>query len=39
MIDLGSMTDKFSEAGQKVARRAIELSKSRSARPNARKTG
>src|SRR5262249_12464644 len=29
MIDLGSMTDKFSEAGQKVVRRAIELSKSR----------
>jgi len=28
MIDLGSMTDKFSEAGQKVARRAIEVSKS-----------
>jgi hypothetical protein len=27
MIDLGSMTDKFSEAGQNVARRAIELSK------------
>ncbi len=29
MIDLGSMTDKFSEAGQKVVRRAIEVSKSR----------
>jgi hypothetical protein len=29
MIDLGSMTDKFSEAGQKAVRRAIELSKSR----------
>ena len=29
MIDLGSMTDKFSEAGQKVMRRAIEVSKSR----------
>jgi len=29
MIDLGSMTDKFSEAGQKVVRRAIEESKSR----------
>jgi len=28
MIDLGSMTDKFSEAGQKVVRRAIESSKS-----------
>jgi len=28
MIDLGSMTDKFSEAGQQVLRRAIELSKS-----------
>ena len=28
MIDLGSMTDKFSEAGQKAVRRAIELSKS-----------
>ncbi|MBO0726607.1 MAG: hypothetical protein J2P52_13475 [Blastocatellia bacterium] len=27
MIDLGSMTDKFSEAGQNVVRRAIELSK------------
>jgi Clp amino terminal domain, pathogenicity island component len=29
MINLGSMTDKFSESGQKVARRAIEVSKSR----------
>src|SRR2546427_13063317 len=29
MIDLGSMTDKFSETGQKVIRRAIEVSKSR----------
>ncbi len=29
MIDLGSMTDKFSESGQKVVRRAIEVSKSR----------
>src|SRR5574341_1927720 len=29
MIDLGSMTDKFSETGQKVFRRAIEVSKSR----------
>jgi hypothetical protein len=29
MIDLGSMTDKFSESGQKVVRRAIELSRSR----------
>jgi Clp amino terminal domain, pathogenicity island component len=29
MIDLGSMTDKFSEAGQKAVRRAIELSKIR----------
>jgi ATP-dependent Clp protease ATP-binding subunit ClpC len=29
VIDLGSMTDKFSETGQKVVRRAIELSKSR----------
>ncbi len=29
MIDLGSMTDKFSETGQKVVRRAIEVSKSR----------
>lgn len=29
MIDLGQMTDKFSESGQKVVRRAIELSKSR----------
>ena len=28
IVDLGSMTDKFSEAGQKVVRRAIELSKS-----------
>src|SRR5262249_40360976 len=28
MIDLGPMTDKFSEAGQKVVRRAIEVSKS-----------
>src|SRR5215813_8694205 len=27
MIDFGSMTDKFSETGQKVARRAIEESK------------
>jgi hypothetical protein len=27
MIDLGSMTDKFSEAGQKVLRRAIEVSR------------
>jgi ClpA/ClpB-like protein len=27
MIDLGSMTDKFTEAGQNVMRRAIELSK------------
>ncbi|HKQ78464.1 MAG TPA: ATP-dependent Clp protease ATP-binding subunit [Blastocatellia bacterium] len=29
MIDLGSMTDKFSETGQKVVRRAIEVSRSR----------
>ncbi len=29
MIDLGSMTDKFSETGQKVVRCAIEVSKSR----------
>lgn len=29
MIDLGSMTDKFSETGQKVVRRAIDVSKSR----------
>ncbi len=29
MIDLGSMTDKFSETGQKVVRRAIEVSKGR----------
>src|SRR5262249_27392109 len=29
MIELGSMTDKFSESGQKVIRRAIEVSKSR----------
>src|SRR5262247_2011157 len=29
MIELGSMTDKFSEAGQKVIRRAIDVSKSR----------
>jgi ClpA/ClpB-like protein len=29
MIQLGSMTDKFSETGQKVVRRAIEVSKSR----------
>src|SRR5262245_39633377 len=29
MIDLGSMTDRFSEDGQKVVRRAIEVSKSR----------
>jgi GNAT superfamily N-acetyltransferase len=29
MINLGSMTDKFSETGQKVTRRAIEVSKSR----------
>src|SRR5262245_51028584 len=29
MIDLGPMTDKFSEGGQKVVRRAIEESKSR----------
>src|SRR5262245_38640703 len=29
MIDLGSMTDKFSETGQKVMRRAIDASKSR----------
>jgi len=29
MIDLGSMTDKFSETGQKVMRRAIEVSRSR----------
>jgi hypothetical protein len=28
MIDLGSMTDRFSETGQKVVRRAIEVSKS-----------
>src|SRR5262249_7920509 len=28
MIDLGSMTDKFSETGQKVMRRAIEVSRS-----------
>src|SRR5574341_401121 len=28
MIDLGSITDKFSETGQKVVRRAIEVSKS-----------
>jgi Clp amino terminal domain, pathogenicity island component len=29
MIEFGSMTDKFSETGQKVVRRAIEVSKSR----------
>src|SRR5262245_21042010 len=29
MIDLGSMTDKFSETGQMVMRRAIDVSKSR----------
>src|SRR5215510_4094037 len=29
MIDLGSMTDKFSDTGQKVMRRAIEVSRSR----------
>jgi hypothetical protein len=29
MIELGSMTDKFSESGQKVIRRAIDVSKSR----------
>src|SRR5262245_43253631 len=29
MIQLGSLTDKFSETGQKVVRRAIEVSKSR----------
>jgi ATP-dependent Clp protease ATP-binding subunit ClpA len=29
VIDLGQMTDKFSETGQKVVRRAIEVSKSR----------
>jgi ATP-dependent Clp protease ATP-binding subunit ClpA len=29
MIDLGPMTDKFSEAGQKLVRRAIEVSRSR----------
>jgi Clp amino terminal domain, pathogenicity island component len=29
MIDLGSMTDKFSETGQKVVRRAIDVSKLR----------
>ncbi len=29
MIDLGQMTDKFSDSGQKVVRRAIEVSKSR----------
>ena len=29
MIDIGSMTDNFSETGQKVVRRAIEVSKSR----------
>ena len=29
MIDLGSMTEKFSESGQKVIRRAIDVSKSR----------
>src|SRR5262245_47352989 len=29
MIEFGSMTDKFSESGQKVIRRAIEVSKSR----------
>jgi len=28
MIDLGSMTDKFSETGQRVVRRAIDVSKS-----------
>ncbi len=28
MIDHGSMTDKFSESGQRVVRRAIEVSKS-----------
>src|SRR5215510_5935076 len=28
MIDLGSMTDKFTEKGQKVMRRAIEVSRS-----------
>lgn len=29
MIEFGSMTDRFSEAGQKAVRRAIEVSKSR----------
>src|SRR5215510_6342640 len=29
MVEFGSMTDKFSEAGQKVIRRAIDVSKSR----------
>src|SRR5262245_57597182 len=29
MIEFGSMTDKFSESGQKVIRRAIDVSKSR----------
>jgi ATP-dependent Clp protease ATP-binding subunit ClpC len=29
VIDLGQMTDKFSESGQKVVRRAIEVSKGR----------
>jgi ATP-dependent Clp protease ATP-binding subunit ClpA len=29
MIEFGSMTDKFAESGQKVIRRAIEVSKSR----------
>ncbi|HKE05998.1 MAG TPA: Clp protease N-terminal domain-containing protein [Blastocatellia bacterium] len=29
MIEFGSMTDKFSETGQKVVRRAMEVSKSR----------
>jgi len=29
MTELGSMTDRFSESGQKVVRRAIELSKQR----------
>ena len=29
MVEFGSMTDKFSESGQKVIRRAIEVSKSR----------
>jgi hypothetical protein len=36
MIEFGSMTDKFSETGQKVVRRAIDLSSS--ARANNRRS-